>query len=57
MTTVGGLCPVCRRRVHPIDWNRWARVSAHMDSIGRDLCPASGEPWRITVAAAERRVS
>jgi len=30
-------------------------VFRHTDSIGRDVCPMSGEPYDLTVSAATRR--
>jgi len=40
------LCPTCRREVKP---TTKGNIVAHLDSIRRDTCPSSGEPWRTTV--------
>lgn len=40
------LCPVCRRDVKP---TIHANIPHHFDSIRADVCPASGEPYRITL--------
>ncbi|MBU8819581.1 hypothetical protein [Mycolicibacterium goodii] len=43
------LCPVCWRDVRP---TIHAKIPQHFDSIRSGACPASGEPYRITI---ERR--
>jgi hypothetical protein len=40
------LCPVCLRNVAP---TRGGNIYGHRDSIRRDTCPGSGNPWAITV--------
>lgn len=42
---IRGICPVCWRTISP---TRWDRIAAHRDSVWRDICPASGEPFNIT---------
>lgn len=37
-------CPICHRIVGA---TRWERVVLHRDSIGRDLCPMSGELFEL----------
>ena len=37
-------CPVCWQNVVA---TRTDAISLHMDSVGRDKCPASGEPFEI----------
>jgi hypothetical protein len=39
-------CPVCYRQVHPTAGHN---IHGHWDSIGRDRCPGSGEPYDITI--------
>lgn len=41
------ICPVCRRTVAKTQWNR---IALHRDSTMSDLCPASSEPFDITIA-------
>lgn len=43
------LCPVCRRGVKATIWHN---IPQHLDSILEDICPASGYPFRITIARA-----
>ncbi|AAN12615.1 gp57 [Mycobacterium phage Che9c] len=43
------VCPVCWRSVRP---TIHAKIPHHFDSIRADICPGSGEPYRITL---ERR--
>ena len=43
------LCPICWRDVRP---TIRANIPRHFDSIRKDICPASGEPYRLTI---ERR--
>lgn len=38
-------CPICWRMVSP---TRWRRIPLHRDAIGRDVCPASSEPFYIS---------
>ncbi len=45
-------CPVCMRIVQP---TTKGNVFRHTDSIGRDVCPMSGEPYDLTVSTATRR--
>jgi hypothetical protein len=44
-------CPVCRQSTLPTTSRT---VFRHWDSIGRDICPMSGEPYDMTEAG--RRV-
>ena len=37
-------CPVCRRLLKPTVHQN---IPSHYDSIREDVCPASGEPFRI----------
>lgn len=38
-------CPVCWQHVQrTAGW----RIVRHRDSIGRDVCPMSGEPYELT---------
>ncbi|XTP37132.1 hypothetical protein ACORG1_13320 [Mycobacterium sp. TJFP1] len=37
-------CPVCRRELKP---SVHGNIPSHFDSIREDVCPASGEPYRI----------
>lgn len=43
---ISHLCPVCRRAVKPTTGRN---IPAHLDSIREDVCPATGEPFRITL--------
>lgn len=38
------VCPVCRRELRPSIGDN---IPAHFDSIRADVCPASGQPFRI----------
>lgn len=40
------LCPVCWCDVKP---TIRANIASHFDSIRNDICPAGGEPFRITI--------
>ena len=40
------LCPICRQAVKP---TLRKNIPAHLDSIREDTCPATGEPFRITL--------
>lgn len=42
------LCPVCHLLVRP---TLRGNIYGHNDSINRDVCPGSGQPWAITVAS------
>jgi hypothetical protein len=42
-------CPVCLR---PVFRTTNGNIPHHRDSLGRDVCPAAGEPYSITGAAA-----
>lgn len=46
MTARVRICPVCWQRAIKAPSKR---VTLHWDSIGRDICPGSKEPWRITI--------
>jgi len=51
-------CPVCWQWVTPTPIRH--NIEGHLDSAGLDMCPASGEPYRITIAgpaAAVRRLT
>ncbi|UJL29967.1 hypothetical protein HZU38_05560 [Mycolicibacterium vanbaalenii] len=37
-------CPVCRRELKQ---SVHGNIPSHLDSIRSDVCPASGEPYRI----------
>lgn len=39
-------CPVCYRQIKPTSHGV---IYGHWDSIGRDRCPASWEPYDITI--------
>ncbi|AOT24885.1 hypothetical protein PBI_NAZO_46 [Mycobacterium phage Nazo] len=39
-------CPVCWQPVSP---TTKAKIAHHFDAIREDVCPASGEPYRITL--------
>jgi hypothetical protein len=39
-------CPVCWRRVRPTIHQC---IEGHWDAAGRDVCPGTGEPYRITL--------
>ena len=39
-------CPICWQRVRPTEHRS---IEGHWDSITRDICPGSGEPYRITL--------
>jgi hypothetical protein len=41
------LCPVCWQHVEPTE--RHNNIAGHMDSLRRGQCPASGQPFHITV--------
>lgn len=43
------LCPVCRTPVKP---TVRANIPAHMDTLKFGVCPAGGEPFRITLAVS-----
>ncbi|ACI06257.1 hypothetical protein I5J47_gp42 [Mycobacterium phage Arib1] len=43
------LCPVCWQPVSP---TTKANIARHFDAIRADVCPGSGEPYRLTI---ERR--
>lgn len=47
-------CPICWRRVGPTV-NK--AIEGHWDSIGRDVCPGSGEPYRITLTLKPQAVA
>lgn len=47
-----GVCPVCLRRVWP---TVRGNIAYHRDSVGRDQCPAAGQPYEITGAAPQRK--
>jgi hypothetical protein len=47
-------CPVCWRRVRP---TIHAAIEGHWDSKGRDVCPGSGEPYRITLTLKPQAVA
>ena len=38
-------CPVCRQTVTKTSRNN---IAAHRDSLGADMCPATGHPMHIT---------
>lgn len=38
-------CPICRTPVRP---TTRGNVGYHLGSISREVCPAYGQPWRIT---------
>jgi len=40
------MCPVCRADA---DQTMRGNIASHLDGIRADTCPASGEPWRITM--------
>ena len=40
-------CPVCRQLAKPTVRRN---VAAHLDRIGRDICPMTGQPFDITVS-------
>jgi hypothetical protein len=44
------LCPVCHQKVQP---TRDKNIGGHLDSIRADVCPGTGNPFRITVAAGK----
>lgn len=46
-------CPVCWRIVQP---TVKGNVFRHSDSVGRDVCPMSGESYELTVSAVPRRL-
>lgn len=46
-------CPVCWQTVLP---TTGGNVYRHCDSIGRDICPMSGEPYGFTQAGRPRVV-
>ena len=39
-------CPVCRQVAHP---TTRANIAGHTDSIGRAVCPMTGQPFALTV--------
>lgn len=41
-------CPVCWRRVRPTIHHA---IEGHWDTASTTVCPASGEPYRITLTA------
>ncbi|RFZ15059.1 hypothetical protein VIMS_02489 [Mycobacterium marinum] len=57
---VGGIvrrrryCPVCWRPVQP---SRGDNIEGHWDSVGREVCPMSGEPFALAhVGRGPRRL-
>lgn len=56
-------CPVCWRRVRPTKqiqrihgrWDLEAVIEGHWDTVGRDICPASYEIYRITLNSVVHR--
>lgn len=47
-------CPVCKQ---PVTRTSGDKIAPHMDSIGRDICPATGEPYRIAVTGRRGKVA
>ena len=45
MSAASRRCPVCRQPVRP---TKSGMIAAHRDSLNRDDCPASGEPYTLT---------
>jgi hypothetical protein len=43
-------CPVCHRRVQP---TKAHNIQGHVDTSGKRVCPASGEPFDITEAVSK----
>lgn len=43
------LCPCCRREVRPVRGHDL--IETHLDTINRDECPSSREPFYTTVVA------
>ena len=48
-----GYCPVCWQPVEVTGARK--RIPVHLDSIGRDECPASSHTMRITLAERPSR--
>lgn len=46
MTARVKVCPVCWQRVIKAPSKR---IAHHFDSIGRDVCPGSRQPWSISI--------
>lgn len=51
--TTPNLCPVCRQEVKR---TRQQNIPSHFDSLMRDICPASGHPWRIVINADPEQI-
>lgn len=47
-------CPVCYRRVAP---TRGGLIYGHWDSLGRDRCPSSWEPYDITIRGDRKDIA
>lgn len=39
-------CPVCRQLTQPTIRRN---IAAHLDRIGRDICPTTGHPYSISL--------
>jgi len=44
-------CPVCWQTIFPTTHRM---ISRHWDSVGRDICPGSGEPYMIATPGRRR---
>lgn len=47
------VCPVCHRDLKP---TLYQRIPSHFDTGQRDMCPATGYPYRIMVDRAPETV-